>query len=77
MDELLKLIPEGTFQVLGFLALLFALLFKEQIGRMIFKQKSEPGHNPNLETLEKQLTGISKQLIRLTTIIDERLPKNK
>jgi len=75
MNELLKLIPEGTFQVLGFLALLFTLLFKEQIGRLIFKPKSKPEHNPNLDTLDDKMDDIKEILIELKTIIDERLPK--
>lgn len=70
MNDLLKLIPDGTYQVIGFLFLLFTFLFKEQIGRKIFKQS-----NPNFQTLEKQLNEISTQLMAIAIIIDERLKK--
>ena len=73
MDELLKLIPSGLINFLGWLTLFVIIVFKDKLLR-VFNGKTKV-HNPNFYTTDKKLDDIRVQLIKLTTIIDERLPK--
>ena len=74
MGELLKLIPDGLINFLGWVTLFAIILFKDKLFGLFNKKEA---HNPNFETLQKQLVEVSKQLIKLTTIIEERLPKKR
>lgn len=72
MDELLKHIPDGFITFLGWLTLLGIIVFKEKLWAVL---KVKPAHNPNFQTLDKKLDDIKLLLVKLTTIIDERLEK--
>ncbi len=85
----MELIPENIYVAIGQLVA-FIMIIK---GNVIFKaglnailkikngkngsNKVVYSHNPNFQTLTKDIGELKEILIRLTTIVDERLPKKK
>jgi len=91
MMKFLDIVPEGFFTFLGYLVILFVILFKDKIWERIFIRNGKKtgktttfGHNPNLVTLDAKIDNIDDKLddivnilTKLTTVIDERLPRKK
>lgn len=83
MTQLLELMPEGIIDILGWLTLVMIILFREKLFKVFNGKEKE--HNPNFITIDAKLDSMNKKLdalddienavVKLTTIVDERLPR--
>lgn len=89
----MELIPENIYVAIGQLVIFILIIKGKDIVKFLLSIKNGKNgksyeHNPNFQTLEKdirnstekicnKITEQNKIFIRLTTIVDERLPKKK